>query len=193
MTFARHIALILAALALSLASAAPAFADGNDVIRDCNEDGDLDGDYTQGELRDAEENLPTDIDEYTDCRAVIRNARGGRRRGGGLGAGSFRGPNLPFGAAEDVATAAERRAYEEARRDRGGAARDAAAVTIDGERVVPGGDGTFTAARTAANELPLPVLLALICMAAIAAVAAFAAASRRWPQLRSVPLRLLRR
>jgi hypothetical protein len=188
----RHIALVVAVLALGLAAPATALgANGNDVIRDCNEDGDLDQKYDDKDLREAEDNLPSDIDEYTDCRAVIRNARGGR--GAGNGGGSVLGAHRPFGEAENVATLEEKRDFDATRRDRSSTARDAAAVTIDGQRVAPGGDGTFTAARTAANELPLPVLLALIGVAALAGVAAFAAASRRWPQLRRVPLRLIRR
>jgi hypothetical protein len=191
----RHIALILAALALSLAIPATAAADWTDVIRDCNEDGDLDRNYSDEDLRKAEDNLPSDIDEYTDCRDVIRNARLGRRSRGGAGGagGSFGGPGVFGGSAEDAATPEDRQALDEATRDRSKEAREDAAVSIDGQRVVPGEDGTFTAARTAANELPLPVLLALICIAALAAVAAFAAAGRRWPQIRRVALRLLRR
>ena len=187
-----HIALIVAMLAL--VAAPPAFADYNDVIRDCNEDGDLDRRYSDRELREAEQKLPSDIDEYTDCRAVIRAARG-RGSGGGGGVPGF-GGGLPggTGSIEEAATPEDRAALDEAKRDTGPAARERAAVSIDGERVVPGGDdGEFTAARTAANDLPLAVLLVLICVAALAAAIALAAAARRWPRIARGPLRLLRR
>jgi hypothetical protein len=193
MKFPRHIALILAMLAL--VAAPPAIADYNDVIRDCNEDGDLDREYSDRELREAEEKLPSDIDEYTDCRAVIRSARSGRRSRGGSAGGvpGFRSLPGGYASAEDNATPEDRAALNEAKRDRSDRAREDAAVTIDGESVVPGGDDEFTAARTAANELPLSVLLVLICVATLAAAIALAAATRRWPRIARGPLRLLRR
>ena len=45
------------------------------MIRDCSEDGVLNGNYSQSELDGALEQLPSDLDEYTDCRAVIRSAQ----------------------------------------------------------------------------------------------------------------------
>ena len=186
-------------LLLALPAGVAFGADGNDVIRDCNEDGDLDRNYPDRDLREAEQNLPSDIDEYTDCRAVIRSARAGRRPGGGGGGDGGGAPGfrsgLPggMGSAEEAATPEDRTALDEAKRDRSDRARESAAVRIDGEMVVPGGDGEFTAGRTAANKLPLAVLLVLICVAALAAAIALAAAARRWPRIARGPLRVLRR
>ena len=54
------------------------------MIRDCSEDGVLNGKYSQSELDGALEQLPSDLDEYTDCRSVIRRAQlgsaGNKRR-----------------------------------------------------------------------------------------------------------------
>ena len=66
--------LLLALLALPTFPSA-ALAQGKDVIRDCAQDGDLDDDYSQEELDDAHDNLPSDIDAYTNCREVIEQAR----------------------------------------------------------------------------------------------------------------------
>jgi hypothetical protein len=44
------------------------------IIRDCADDGKLDHHYKRERLRKALHHIPTDIDEYTDCRAVIRLA-----------------------------------------------------------------------------------------------------------------------
>src|SRR3954465_11346936 len=89
-------------IAVFLLPTAAAFASGGKVIRDCTDDGRLQGHYSQKDLRDALSSLPSDIDEYTDCRDVIRRAAfggaggsggggrggGGRpRRGGGGGGG----------------------------------------------------------------------------------------------------------
>jgi hypothetical protein len=86
LTLTRFITLF-SALLLALALPAIATASGDDVIRDCAQDGDLDGEYTQEELDDAHDNMPSDIDEYSNCREVIEAARasGG---GGGNNAGS---------------------------------------------------------------------------------------------------------
>jgi hypothetical protein len=44
------------------------------IIRDCEDDGLLQGNYTASELRSARSALPTDIDEYSDCRDVLGRA-----------------------------------------------------------------------------------------------------------------------
>src|SRR3954469_10491658 len=64
---------------------ATAFADGGKVIRDCTDDGRLQRHYSQKDLRDALDSLPSDIDEYTNCRDVIRRAAFGGAGGGGTG------------------------------------------------------------------------------------------------------------
>jgi hypothetical protein len=69
------IAMLVAALALPAA----ATADGDDVIRDCARDGDLDGEYSDEELEDASQNMPSDLDAYSSCREVIRRAQAGGR------------------------------------------------------------------------------------------------------------------
>ena len=51
----------------------------------------LQGDYTASELREARNELPTDIDEYSDCRDVLSRAlndsASGEGSGGGAGGG----------------------------------------------------------------------------------------------------------
>jgi hypothetical protein len=87
LTSTRLVLLLLLAL-LALASPGAALAQGEDVIRDCAQDGDLDGDYSQEELDEAYDNLPSDIDEYSDCRTVIEKARERNDAGGNNDAGS---------------------------------------------------------------------------------------------------------
>ena len=70
----------------STAAASPA-----QVIRDCVDDGVLSRTYSNSELRKARDNLPSDLDEYSDCREVIAAAiKGGPgpRAGGGGNGGS---------------------------------------------------------------------------------------------------------
>ena len=89
---------LVSALLVALAVPVIAVADGDDVIRDCAEDGDLDKEYSDEELEDASENMPSDIDAYTQCREVIRAAQAGGRGSadgtddtGGSGAGGSGG------------------------------------------------------------------------------------------------------
>src|SRR5919197_2886810 len=86
-------ALFFIAVSLFVAGApAPgAFGSAGAVIRDCSEDGVLNGHYSHSDLTKALDQLPSDLDEYTDCRAVIRSAQLGsaasKHRGG-------RGPGI---------------------------------------------------------------------------------------------------
>src|SRR5919197_2805342 len=83
------------ALCCLLLVPATAHASGRAVIRDCTDDGKLEKTYSQKDYRDALANLPTDVDEYTDCRDVIRRAQlGGAAGGAGGGNG---GPGAPGG------------------------------------------------------------------------------------------------
>jgi hypothetical protein len=83
---------VLAALALP----ALAGASGADVIADCTKHGTLTRRYSQKDYRQALANLPADIEEYGNCRNVIRGAQISRaaRRGRG-GAAAFRTPGSP--------------------------------------------------------------------------------------------------
>jgi hypothetical protein len=81
----------LALLVTTAFTAGPALAAGNQVIKDCQANGQLTGQYTLGQLRHALGILPASVKEYTNCSDVIQQAilaaRHGRR-GGGSGSGS---------------------------------------------------------------------------------------------------------
>jgi hypothetical protein len=92
----RALPLIAALATLALPALAQAASPAS-VIRDCTLDGKLDRTYTQKDLRQALAAIPSDVDEYTDCRDIIRNAQlaaatgassgGGRTTGGGTATG----------------------------------------------------------------------------------------------------------
>ena len=196
----RHITLLLVAATCALAAPAPALAaSSDDVIRDCVEDGKLDGSYTQGELDDAEGDLPSDQDEYTDCRDVIASARGrggkGKRGGsGGVPGGGFRGGGTAGG---DPALSTDSGAIAGSREDLDTLRSLTGRSNESGARpVVPVGAQKITPAAGAAsvgessNDIPEPLLAALIAVAALGALGgAFAAWRRRPQQLRRGPLR----
>jgi hypothetical protein len=64
---------IVMALLGALLFAAPAFAQGDrvEILRDCQDDGILQGSYTAAQMRDARNNIPSELDEYSDCRDVL--------------------------------------------------------------------------------------------------------------------------
>src|SRR4051794_27590327 len=81
-----RLALASCVVAVLLTTAAPALAGTREkILQEC-QDGRLSGDYTAKEIRDARNHIPTDIDQYSDCRDVLARALASRAGGGG-GAG----------------------------------------------------------------------------------------------------------
>src|SRR4051794_23117040 len=78
--------LMLSGLILLLAAPTASAGVREQILREC-QDGRITGNYTPGQLRDARKHIPTDIDEYSDCRDVLAQAGltggGGTARGGG--------------------------------------------------------------------------------------------------------------
>jgi hypothetical protein len=160
--------LLVALLAAPAAHAAPI-----DVIRDCSEDGVLDRNYSQDDLTGALRQLPSDLDEYTDCRSVIRNAQlAGAHGKGDKGARKS--------AAGRVNAAAPPSADEEQKlshaADAGGGK-----VRIGGEPLSPGARGAPLAATGLGTDLPTSMLLLLIALGVAMAAGAVFAIQRRWP------------
>jgi hypothetical protein len=200
----RHIPLLLAALAvlaLPAGAAASNESGGKAAIKDCYEDGKLDGHYNRGELKYAHDHLPSDVDEYSDCRSVIdaQLARGGKSNGGGTGGvpgGGFGGPGTGNGGDPSLSTKSgaiagskdDLAALQGITHDRG---RGAPKIPIAGQQITPAAGAA--AVSKAANGLPTPLLAALIGVGAMCLLGAAFATARRWPQLRRVPLRLLHR
>jgi len=157
--------LITAVLGCLLLPAA-AWASGHAVIKDCTDDGVIQGHYSQKDYKDALNNLPTDVDEYTDCRDVIKRAQLGGTGGGSGGPGTPGAGASPSGGDPLAgATAAERAAIGAARS--GGATQP---IRIGGKLVQPGrlGFGGLGSPTTLPGSL-IAVLVALGIAAAAAA------------------------
>lgn len=150
--------------------AAPVRASAGDVIRDCSEDGVLNRQYSQKELSGALDNLPSDLDEYTDCRTVIRQAQLGGARGKG---GHKEGRVARLVDTKKPPSAEEQGKIEQATKSPHG-------VRIGGQTVHPGAAGA-TLAGTGGTDLPPLMLAALIGLAAAMVSGAAFAARRRWP------------
>ena len=170
---------VLVALALVVVPA-PAMASANPLLRDSIMDGKLDGKYSNSELRKARDNLPSDSDEYSDCSEIIAAAiKGGSNRGSGAGS-----PGV--GATDPVGEAAART------QDTGDLAAIASgkdkppAVDVGGTSLAPDSSGFFNLAG-AANQVPLPLMIALVLLAVFAVVSGAAALRERVPALARLP------
>lgn len=178
---------VIAVLSLGLPTAAQ--ASGSDVIRDCAQDGQLNKRYSQKELQDAERNLPSDLDEYTDCRQVIRNALGGGN--GNTGGAPPNGVVTPSGAIagspEDVA-ALQQVTDQVAKGKR-------PTVSIAGQKVEPGnaGLGGVLGGLAGSNGMPSSLIAAIAALAILAVVTAYLAAREKIPFVRRVALRVFGR
>jgi hypothetical protein len=170
---------LLSALALLLL---PAAAQA-DALSDCTRDNDLDHTYSNSELEKALDNLPTDSDEYGNCREILSAAiHDGSDKGGG------RPKNTgPGGTALPSKEQAARSKDGQELATLTGSDRHPPSVEVGGQNVKPGDDGLYDLA-SASNGLPVPLLIALIALAALALTGALVALRGRIPALARLPL-----
>jgi hypothetical protein len=173
--------LTLSGLILLLAAPTASAGVREKILRECQE-GRITGDYTPGQLRDARKNIPTDIDEYSDCRDVLARAAlsgrapGGSDGGGGSGGGGTAAPGgvLPGGGGGELSYAADKNEEDDLvdalRAAPGGA-------DVAGEHLFPGASGL--AADAARHGLPTSLLTALVLVGLCALAAAAPAVRRR--------------
>jgi len=171
--------LTLSGLILLLAAPAASAGVREKILRECQE-GRITGDYSPGQLRDARKNIPTDIDEYSDCRDVLaRAALSGRSTGtgggGGNGGGGTAAPGgvQPGGGGGSEVFTPDATEQAELDKVRG----SAASSLVDGERIVPGATGL--AADAARHGLPTTLLIVLVLLGVCGIVAAGPALHRR--------------
>jgi hypothetical protein len=202
----RHlIAPALLLLALALPAAVQASPDA--VVRDCAEDGAVDGKYSDADKRAALKKIPADLKEYSDCSAAISGSigAGGPKAGsanksgdsgGGGGSGSGGGSDTPTidadtngdGTVTDAEKAAAGKTdlalkQDEKRKDTEGSLGD--------RKTDPTKVGAIDASETS-NGMPAPVIASIAALALLAALAALFFLARRKPgfaeAMRRVPL-----
>jgi hypothetical protein len=188
---------IFLALLAALLLASPARAAGPiQVIRDCEDDGALQGHYTPSELRKARSQLPTDIDEYSDCRDVLSRAiaaaasskSSGRGSGTGGGGGSDTSSSTatPTPSTQPNASSLSDSSTESGKlpapytpNDHAAVAQAAAngakPVDLNGHKVAP---GTHLAAEVGRNDIP-GTLLAVLALSGAALIATAGPTVRR--------------
>ena len=155
------------------------------ALTDCVRDNDLDRQYSNSELQKALDNLPTDSDEYGNCREVLAGA---------ITSGSDKGDNRPGSTGPDGEALspdeqADRKKDTEVLAEIAGdnGSPHTPSVDVGGETVKPGDNGLFDLA-SASNDLPMPLLLALIALAVLALTGLLVALRSRIPLLARVPL-----
>ena len=156
---------LLFTVLLCLLAPASASAAAGDVIRDCTDNGRIDRRHSQSDYQGALRRLPSDIDEYTECRRIIEAAKRRDARqspGGGGTVGGFNGTS-PAPVNNAPASPAETNAI-------GNATRGAAPVAVAGEPITPGGSGITEAAFRHALPGPLLLVLILFGLGALAAM-----------------------
>jgi hypothetical protein len=155
------------------------------ALTDCVRDNDLDRHYSNSELQKALDNLPTDSDEYGNCREILAGAiTSGSDKGN-----NRPGPTDPDGQPLSAEEQSNRQKDNEALADIAGDNGSPQTPTVDvgGETVEPGDNGLFDLA-SASNDLPTPLLAALIALAVLAVTAVLIALRGRIPLLARVPL-----
>lgn len=177
-------------LALTVPTAVQASPDA--VVRDCAEDGSVDGKHSDADKRAALKKIPADLDEYSDCRSAISGSigAGGPKAGaskkgdsgGGAAGGSGGGPTInadtngdgKVSAAEKAAAGKTDLALKQAkeRKDTEGALGDR---STDPTKV-----GAIDASETS-NGLPAPVIASIVALALLALVAGLFFLARRNP------------
>jgi hypothetical protein len=176
----RQLTILVVALGtLSVPAVALASPDG--VLRDCANDGKLSKKYSNSELRGALKRIPSDLDEYSDCRDVIAGAitKGGGS-GSGTGGSTTGGGGAPGSAAAGGGTAADSKGLADARKGKGG-------LTVGGKKIKPGAGGLFNLAN-AANGIPTPLMVTLLALCLLAIAHSLVALRRRIPLLAKISL-----
>lgn len=208
MTRIHNITVAVLAFALLLVAAPLAHAAKYDAaIRDCADDGELQGNYSRNELKQARNHLPSSLREYSDCDEVLARAAAakGRKGGGGAGGagsgGGAGGSTIPQPAFDPTRTtnsgavAATQQQIQDLKEQQRKSTADPAPerVAVAGRTITPGTKGLIdSASHSSPNDLPAPLLAALIAVVTMGLLAAALLMRHRWPETLSA-LRVLRR
>lgn len=179
-------------LALALPAAVQASPDA--VVRDCAEDGSVDGKYSDSEKRAALKKIPADLDEYSDCRSAISGSigAGGPKAGsaksddsGGGGAGGGGGSGTPTIDADTNGDGTITKAEKEAagKTDlalKNDQKRKGLEGSLGDRKTDPTKVGAIDASETS-NGLPAPVIAAIAALALLALAAGMFFLARRKP------------
>jgi hypothetical protein len=161
----------LAAISLAVLLLAPALAraSGDDVIKDCTRNGSLTKTYSQSEYDQALAELPADVDEYGDCRQIIRDAQLAAAGGGGGTGGGAAGSIPGISAAEATPKNAEEKAALTSAQAKGDAPVQLGSGSGSGgnDALVPGASSFSSDGLGGGLPTPVVVVLVLLGLAAL--------------------------
>lgn len=142
---------------------AKVMASGDSVLQDCADDSELSRTYSQAEYKKALADLPADLDEYTDCRAIIKAAqlKNATKSGGSSGSGTGTPKRKQ-----------SKRETDKISKDIQNAIASQKALKLGSARVTPG-------SLDSSSSIPAPLVVVLI-LALLGALAASAIAIRRF-------------
>jgi hypothetical protein len=153
-------AFVAALVALACLAAAASADTGTKIIERCTHGQSLSG-FSQKDYRRALQELPTEVEEYSDCANLIRHAQLAAAGGGGGGGGSNGGGSssltTPISPAEQSSLSGA---------SKGGAS----PLSVGGQNVQPG--VIHANVSSAFSSLPAPLLALLIFLLACAAAIA---------------------
>jgi hypothetical protein len=169
-----RLALASCVAAVLLTTASPALAGTREkILQEC-QDGRLSGDYTAKEIRDARNNIPTDIDQYSDCRDVLSRALASRAGGGGgSGGGGAGGAGTAGGGTGDSPLLTPSSPADNAAIQKAQASGDAP-VKVGQSTVVPGVTGLASGAPRTTLPTGIVIVLVLLGIGALAAATPYA-------------------
>ncbi len=181
-----------ALLLLALAIPAAVQASPGAVVRDCAEDGSVDGKYSDADKRAALKKIPADLDEYSDCRAAISASigaggpkAGSSKKSGGGGGATSSSSGVPIvnpdtngdgkvTSAEKAAAAKTNLALKRDAKSKG------TESSLGDRKTDPTKVGAIDASQTS-NGMPAPVIAAIVALALLALAAGFFFLARRNP------------
>jgi hypothetical protein len=167
----RIVTTMIMAVVIAIAAASAAQGSPIDVIRDCSEDGSLNRHYSQHDLSGALGQLPSDLDEYTDCRSVIRAAQLAGARGKNAARKS--------GLASRVNAAAP--PSEQEQKQLAHPTGSHGKVRIGGKPIEPGANASPLNTAGFGTDVPASVIVVLALLATFMLSGAAFASRRRWP------------
>jgi hypothetical protein len=155
------------------------------ALTDCVRDNDLDRHYSNSELQKALDNLPTDSDEYGNCREILAGAITAGSDKGGNRPGDTGTGGKPLSAKEQSDRQKDNEALANIAGDNGSPRTPS--VDVGGETVEPGDNGLFDLA-SASNDVPVPLLVALIAIGLLVILGGLVVLRERVPALARIPL-----
>lgn len=143
---------------------AVASASTDAILKDCNDDGVLNGNYSKADLQTALQNIPADLDQYSSCGGLINAALlkkvtkpSGRKGGGGKGGNA----SAKTASVDELTTPAQRKKIRKSVEKAAALSPDAPIAAAEGVGGIKKASGQ-TLASDSAPSVPTALIIAVI-------------------------------